>query len=322
MNEFEIITKIFKKLANSKTAQNLANDTAFINLNKIKNLVISKDVFIEDVHFLKEDGGFKIASKLLRTNLSDLAASGATPLYYMLGFSKNNNLDSKFISDFARGLKELQKKYNISLIGGDTVNSDKLIFSITILGQVPGNYSLDRNQAKAGDLIFTSGTIGDAFLGRNILKNNPKANNYLTKRHFFPSPRLDLGQNLISKKLTKCAIDISDGLIGDLNHLCQESKLDATIFLDKIPLSNSAKKILKENSQLKIENLISGGDDYELLFSINPQNEKKLLKLAKTLKISLTKIGNFKQARTKKPKITILDSNNCQIKINKMGYEH
>lgn len=318
MKEFQLIEKYFRPLTNSnEAAQNLENDTAQISFKNDGNLVISKDIFVEDVHFLQSDGGFKIASKLLRTNLSDIASSGATPLYYMLGFSKNKNTPEKFISDFAQGLKSVQDEFKLSLIGGDTVNSEKLFFSITIFGTLDNKKTLARNQAKSGDLIFTSGTIGDAFLGLTT-----KFDDFVTKRHFFPTPRVNLGKKLLEKELSKCATDISDGLLADLNHICQSSKLDAEVFLDKIPLSSSAQKSLQNDKKLKILDLISGGDDYELIFTVDPKNEEEIVTLSKNLDLKLTNIGQFTKPLNSTAEVTLRGTDNQKINIKKFGYEH
>lgn len=318
MKEFQLIEKYFKPLTKScQASQNLADDVAKISLKKDQKLVISKDIFVEDVHFLRADGGFKIASKLLRSNLSDLASSGATPLYYMLGFSKNKNTDEKFLREFVRGLKSIQDEFNLCLIGGDTVKSDKLFFSITIFGWIKKDKILSRNQAKEGDLIFVSGTIGDAFLG---LKN--AHDSYLRERHFFPTPRISLGKKLLKENLSLCAIDVSDGLLADLTHICKASELAAEINLKEIPLSKSAQKFLQKNSQIKILDLISGGDDYELIFAVNPKNREKIVKLSKGLKLDLTCIGSFTKSSNKKFSVTLRDEKNQKIAIKKLGYEH
>jgi len=318
MREFQLIEKFFKPLTNGhKAAQNLADDVAKISPKKDEELVISKDLMVEDRHFLLKDGGFKIASKLLRSNLSDLAAAGTTPLYYMLGFSKNKNTDEKFLKEFARGLKSVQDEFNLCLIGGDTVSSEKLVFSITIFGAIKKGKTLSRNQAKAGDLIFVSGTIGDAFLGLQGTSDK-----FLQNRHFFPTPRIELGKKLCEKNLSKCAIDVSDGLFADLNHICGSSKLQAEISLEQIPLSKSAQKILQKNSKITRLQLFSAGDDYELIFSANAKNYKKITELANALKLQLTCIGKFTKSVNKKFGITLLDKENQKIKIEKLGYEH
>ena len=302
MKEFQLIEKFLKPLTkNHRAAGELKDDIA-----QISDLVISKDMFVEDVHFLRSDGGFKIASKLLRTNLSDLASVGSTPAYYMLGLAKNKNIDEKFLRDFARGLKSVQDEFKLSLIGGDTVSSDKLFFSITIFGRAKKGKTLSRSAAKDGDLIYVSGKIGEAFLGRTTRKSKK-----FLDRHFFPSPRIELGKNLLEKNLSKCAIDVSDGLLADLKHLCEASKLAAEINLEQIPLP----KLSNENPL----DLISAGDDYELIFSINPRNQKKISILSKQMGLDLTCIGKFTAA--KKQDIT-LRKEGKKIMIKKLGYEH
>lgn len=326
MAEFQIIEKYFKPLTKShKAAQELRDDVAIIPQKKDETLVVSKDVFVENVHFLLTDGGFKIASKLLRTNLSDLAAAGAKPLYYLLGFSVTKNTDQKFLEEFADGLKSVQDEFDVCLIGGDTVSSEKNFFSITIFGGIKNGQALSRNCAKPGDLIFVSGSIGDASIGlaysRNMLPLSNKLKKYFLGRHFFPTPRIELGKKLLEKKLSQCAIDISDGLLADLRHICLASGLDAEIFLDKIPFSAAAKR-----NKFDPMELISAGDDYELIFAANPKNVKKISALSKLLKLDLTCIGNFKKSPENKFEITLRSSSSPtsgeKIKIKKFGYEH
>ena len=341
MLEFEFINKILlpltqnSKLTKKNPSQNLEDDVALINFNKDSDLIISKDIFIEDVHFLKSDGAQKIASKLLLTNLSDIASSGGKPLYYMMGFTKNSTLDDDFYREFGEALKILQQKYKLFLIGGDTSNSAKLFYSITIFGIVKKNKILSRKNAKNGDLIFVSNSIGEAFLGLDIkLKNLKKLEKYQQKlldKHFYPQPRIELAQKLISQNLSQCATDISDGLIADLSNICKASKLNAEIYLSQIPLSNEAKIYLKNNPNINLIELLSGGDDYELIFAVNPKNLNKINILAKKLKLNLTYIGKFfeKSNYQKNKNFNVFlfpnEQNKSQenlIAISKKGYEH
>ncbi len=379
MDEFEIIDKYFKILTNnSSAARNLEDDVAKIKVPANQELVVSKDLMIENVHFLKKDGGYKIASKLLRSNLSDLAASGAKPAYYMLGFSKNSTIDEDFIKDFVFGLKDTQKEFGICLIGGDTVKSDKaLVFSITIFGYAPKNKILSRNKANNKDLICVTGYIGDAYLGlklatRNLIchphsllyhthtthchprarREDPSFNNYdvcemdprlrgddkresgydkpiynyLLNRHYFPTPRINFARNLIKNNLSSAAIDISDGLIADLNHMCKASKVGAIIYKNKIPLSKAAKMFVKDNKETNFIDLISGGDDYELVFSIKAKNLLKVMELAKKSKILVSCIGSFKEIdldqKDSKLLVELYDENENKIIISKYGYQH
>ena len=330
LDEFEIIKKYFLPLTNqSKQAAGLNDDAAFIDISPNKELVISKDLIVEDIHFYLRDGGYNIASKLLRANLSDLAASGAKPLYYMLGFSKNKNLQEKFIADFCLGLKDSAAAYKLFLIGGDSVSTaDKLFFSLTIFGEIKKGRRLSRNQAIDGDLIFISGNIGDAFLGlaisqEKITNATNSAKKYLLKRLYQPTPRIELGINLLTKKLANAAIDISDGLFADLRHICCASKLDAIIYQNQIPLSKTAKSILKTNSNFNIADLASSGDDYELIFTADKKNKDKIIALGKKIGIKITAIGEMKKRSDKTDsEVILLDKKNQKIDIHKYGYLH
>jgi len=337
MKEFNLIDKFFKPLcSNNKLDRNLSDDTASIQLKNDEELVISKDIFIENIHFKFSDGAFNIATKLLATNLSDIASSGAKQVSYMLGVGKNSRLDEKFFNEFCRGLKYCQKKFKINLIGGDTVNSPTIFFSLTIFGVSKKNKILSRKNAEVGDLIYTSGTIGDAGLGLHLLTQKKYNFKYLISRHLNPSARLDLGQNLLEKKLSKCAIDVSDGLLADLKKICEASQVCAKIYFDKIPFSIQAKKYLKLNSSFNKLDLLSSGDDYELIFSIKKNCQKKILDLANKLKVNLTCIGEFiaveeknnyniylQKEILKKDKLTKTNKKQLEsIKIVKLGYEH
>ncbi len=325
--EFDLIKKYFLPLVHSKFAYNLQNDVAKISVPKGYQLVVSKDVMVENVHFLKQDGGYKIASKLLLTNLSDLASSGAKPLYYMLGFSKNNSLDENFFQQFSLGLDNLQKKFKISLIGGDTVLADPLVFSITIFG-ITKNI-LHRNKAKEQDLIFVSGNIGDAGLGLILSQqsqlNLPKYASKLLQAHFFPTPQIALGFNLSQLKLSNTAIDISDGLLADLKHICNNSSLDAHIFFDKIPISASAKKFLANNKQHDPLNLLASGDDYQLIFAVKPKNQQKILDLSKKLRLNVSCIGFFSKKSQNQAQVFLFENHTTSAKsifYQKIGYQH
>lgn len=323
LSEFDIIQKFFKPLAtNGKMSQDLSDDVAKIDLKEDQQLIISKDMIVQDVHFKLSDGAKNIAKKLLLSNLSDIASSGAKPLCYVLGFSKNKHVDQEFIEEFVKGLKSVQNEYKISLIGGDTVKSKQLIFSVTIFAAIKKNKNLSRLKAKNNDLIFISGSIGDAYIGLNNEKYKLTAadKKFFLNRHLSPNPRVKLGQELVKNNLSKCAADISDGLLADLNHICNSSNLGAIIHQDKIPFSKPAQKLLKKHPNLFLK-LISAGDDYELIFSANEKDYDKIQKLSKRLDINLTCIGKFTK-KNNSQQISLLDSKSKIINIDKYGYEH
>lgn len=346
MKEFEIIKNKFLPLSQPIPSQvnqnpkkqilnsfNFSDDVSLIKKSN-NNFIVSKDIFIENVHFLRSDGGEKIAQKLLLTNISDIASSGGEPLFYFLGFTKNSNLKNKFYDDFALGLKKIQEKFNIVLAGGDTSNSNQLFYSVTIFGAVDDKKILLRKNAVAGDLIYVSNHIGDAFLGLDIKLKKPKKllhfHKKLLDKHFYPIPRINLSKILSQKQISKCATDISDGLIADLEHICEASNLIAEIDLSKIPISADSKKYLQENQHLKILDLISGGDDYEIIFSSHPDNAKKINQLSQELNLKLTCIGKFLKNNSKKT----MNSKNSKVKLyqdftskklikfSTKGYEH
>ncbi|MDA7705093.1 thiamine-phosphate kinase [Rickettsiales bacterium] len=322
MKEFDIIEKHFKKLAiNSQLSCDLGDDTANIILPDNQKLVISKDIMAQDTHFRREYGGHKIAYKLLSSNLSDLAASGAKPHSFMLGFTKNDTIDDQFIISFCNALRDLSEKYNISLIGGDTISSkSQLFFSITVFGTIAKNKKLSRNNAKNGDLIFMSGNIGDSYIGLQILENkikitDQKIKDYFLSKHFYPNAQIDLGQKLSEYNLANSAIDISDGLFADLQHICNNSQLMANIFIDKIAISSHAKDL-----NLNIMDLCQAGEDYELIFTAKKENKQKIQKLSQDLNLKITEIGFLEQNLDSK--IKLFDHNNKEVKIKKYGYEH
>lgn len=331
MKEFDVVKEFFLPLTNNHNfCQGLIDDVASIEIKESEQLVVSKDVFVEDTHFYQKDGGFNIAAKLLLTNLSDIAASGAKPLCYMLGFSKNRQTNKKFCEQFANGLKTVQNQYKIFLLGGDTVGSKNgLFFSITIFGVAKKGEVLKRSQAEDGDLIFVSGTIGDAGLGlierKKELTETKNYQKQLIKRHYLPTPRIALGNFLLKNKLSKCAIDVSDGLLSDLRHLSFGSNLTAKIFFDQIPISVSANKFLDANPTHSRLNLLSSGDDYELIFAAQKSKKGQIVELAKSLNISISEIGYFYKTASK-PTIELFDSSSNSapraIRIKKFGYEH
>jgi thiamine-monophosphate kinase len=326
-NEFEIIEKYFLPLTNGvKAAGLLADDVATIEIGKGKELLVSKDMMVEDIHFSKSYGAYNIACRLLKTNISDIAASGGKPLYYLLGFSQNEKSDEKFIKEFCRGLRDVGKEFGVSLIGGDSVSvKDKLCFSVTVFGEVKKGKALKRGAAQDGDLLFVSGNIGDAFLGLQLVQDKISCSNKnhkaaLISRHLQPSPRIDLGMKLVKLGLSKSAIDISDGLFAELLHICKASKLEAVVEQRKIPISDAAKFCLSKNDNIDPSQLFCGGDDYELLFTASSSNRAKIETLSKKLGLKISCIGYLQKAI--QSQIKLLDEDGQLIKIKNYGWQH
>ncbi len=333
MKEFEIIEKFFKPLTKvysnknfELASKNLSDDCAYLNFsNPNKNTVISKDISLEDIHFNFNDGAFNIASKSLLANLSDLSSSGAKPIGYFLAIGYDDRADNNFFSSFCQSLQVIQEKYNISLFGGDCSRSKNGIFiSITIIGQATKGLELLRQNAQENDEIYVSGNIGDSFLGLKVKsqKLNCEFNDYFLQKHFLPCPKVEFAHDLSRNNLAKCAIDISDGLISDLSHICNNSNLSAKISLESIPFSNNAKKIMQIHSFNK-QDLITGGEDFELIFTAKASNKENIFTLAKKHNLSLNIIGKMvKNDGSGHNKVEIYDKYENIILINKKGYEH
>ena len=318
--EFDLISRYFAPLSSQGApAFGLTDDAAILSPPAGKDLVFTKDALVADVHFIANDPADLIARKALRVNLSDLAAMGAEPLGYLLALAlpKNREDIEGWVARFAAGLKKDQDEFGWSLFGGDTVSTaGPLMISITAIGAVEPGKALRRNGAQAGDDIYVSGTLGDAALGLKCLKKDiTPADKHLTDRYLLPRPRLTLGQSLSG--IATSALDISDGLAGDIRHICALSGLGAEIKAELIPLSVAAGKTLESFPLYK--NLIwNGGDDYELLFTAPEHAADDIVELSKSLGLSLAKIGRMRQEKT----IAILSGDGSNLLQDEQGYRH
>lgn len=317
MDERGIIDTLFKPLAaKGAPAFGLENDTAIYTPPPGYDLVITKDVMIEGVHFLDGEDGRGVARRLLRSNLSDLAAAGAKPVGYLLGLMGKETIEGKWLKAFAAALKKDQNKFGITLFGGDTTSGSKsLSLSLTALGTVKSGRASTRLGAKAGDLVFVSGTIGDATLGLECLKGNLPVNEHLIGRYQNPEPRLALGQNLVG--LASAVIDISDGLVLDAENLCRASGVGARLDLGKVPLSAAA-KTWAGGDQDKLTRLVTAGDDFELLFTVAPESREKIESISKKAGLPITLIGEIAENRT----VEVIGRNGAAIPIKTPGYRH
>jgi len=241
LGEFALIAKLFAPLAKSAGAFGLLDDVATLLVPQGRELVAKVDAIVEGVHFFRDDPAALVAKKALRVNLSDLAAKGASPIGYLLSLSVAPWCDDDWLTRFAAGLAEDQAKFAISLLGGDTTGTPgALTVSITALGAIEAGRTIRRAGAKAGDLVFVSGTIGDAGAGLALLKReagplSPSERETLIGRYRVHEPRLALGQRLIG--MASASLDVSDGLIADLGHIAEVSRVRVSIDAPRIPLS-------------------------------------------------------------------------------------
>ena len=317
MNEFELIKNYFQKLSKkSPGALNLNDDVFFDKKNR---LVVSVDTYTEGNHFIDFKKPELVIKKIIRSSISDLVCKGVKPKYYFISGSGNKKSFSRSnLSKISKALNQEQNKYKIFLSGGDTVFSNKLSFTITSIGFA--NNIIYRNNAKINDDIYVSGNLGDSYLGLLVLKNNFKLNQKLKKyfinQYFMPNIQIQLTDKI--NKFANTSIDISDGLLADLDKMINNQKLSYKLFLKDIPISNNLKKVLDFKKLPKI-NYISKGDDYQVLFTA-PKNKMRIIeKIALNTRVKLTKIGSI-QSYVKKS--SIVDDKNVQITLKNKGYFH
>ena len=317
MNEFQLIKRYFSKLSmKNKSSLNLNDDVFF---DKKTKTVISVDTYVEGVHFKNFDKPDQVIKKILRSSISDLICKGVKPKYYFISGSGNNkNFSNINLDKISKSLKKEQIKYKIQLSGGDTVFSNKLSFSITSIGF--SKKIIFRNQAKLNDDIYVTGDIGDSFIGLKVLNNKIRLNNnlkrYFIKKYYQPDLHLALTNSLLA--FANTSIDISDGLIADLEKVLNNQRLSYKIFFDKIPISNNLKRLISQK-KCKKNLAISHGDDYQILFTASPNKSRIVKKTAKSLGIKISKIGIICSDLVKSE---IIDQKGKKIAIKDKGYYH
>lgn len=295
--EFERIAQFFAPLTEGfPGAFGLTDDAAVITPPPGRDLAVTTDTMVAGVHFLGDEAPGLIAAKLLRVNLSDLAAMGATPLAYTLNVALPSNIDDDWLKAFADGLKADQRAFDISLAGGDSVSTPgPVTLTVTAIGSVETGRALRRSGAQAGDIVYVSGTIGDGALGLKLLRGaltglSMEHYDELIGRYRLPRPRIGLGARLLG--LASAAIDISDGLVADLGHILDASGTGAEIEAATMPLSKPAAAALRGDAGL-METILTGGDDYELLFTVAPGYAGRVAAVASDLALPLTPIGRI-----------------------------
>ena len=317
MNEFDLIKNYFQKLSQkSPSSLNLNDDVFFDKKNK---LVVSVDTYTEGNHFINFKKPELVIKKIIRSSISDLICKGVQPKYYFISGSGNKKTFSKSnLSKISKSLNQEQKKYKITLSGGDTVFSNKLSFTITSIG-----FSKDiiyRNKAKINDDIYISGNLGDSYLGLLVLKNKIKLNQllrkYFTAQYFMPNIQLRLADQI--KKFANTSIDISDGFLADMDKMINTQKLSYKLDLKKIPISNNLKKVLNLKKLSKI-NYISNGDDYQVLFTASRNKRRIIKKISTSYRIKLTKVGSIQSIAKKS---CIIKDKNSIVSIKNKGFFH
>jgi len=315
-SEFALIAELFAPLAKSAPgALGLTDDAALIAPPPGYELVITTDTLVEGVHFLADDPAASIAKKALRVNLSDLAAKGAEAAGYLLALSLPRTVDMNWLRAFAKGLSEDQRLFDVLLHGGDTTSTPGPIsITITAFGFVPQGMMIRRGGAKPGNLVFVSGTIGDAGAGLEAIKTKTEGHAYLKERYGEPSPRMKLGRAL--RGMASAALDVSDGLLADLAHIAEISGVRIEIDASRIPLSQELRALWGDDCVVRAA---SSGDDYEIAFTV-PDNRQGLVKeIAKgRASTSITEIGRVVAGQG----VVLLVENAREIPVLRAGYTH
>ena len=320
-SEFDLIATYFAPLSKAEPGSfGLTDDAAVLTVGDGMELVSTADCLVSGVHFLPDDPAESIALKLLAVNISDLASMGAAPRFFMLTAAFPREIDESWIAAFASGFKRGQDTFGGCLVGGDTVSTDgPLTLTLTALGEVSKGQALRRSGAKAGDRLYLSGPIGDAFLGLQVLQGKhaelpDSQRTALIEQYRTPTPRTKLGAAL--RGLASACIDISDGLAADLKHLCEMSSAGAEVEVEKIPLSPEAQSLVSKG-QVEIQHLLSGGDDYELLFSVPKGKHVQLETLAASTGCPVFNIGVVKETA----EIIFKDGGEV-VEFDRTGYRH
>ncbi|GHF29091.1 thiamine-monophosphate kinase [Kordiimonas sediminis] len=309
--EFKRIETYFRPLAGLE-GLSLLDDASLISPPEGVDLVVTKDILIENVHFLSSDPADTLARKALAVNLSDLAAKGADPYLYYLGLAVPSGVSDDWFAAFAQGLADMQDTYSLSLAGGDTTRSpDAIMLSITLIGTVPKGGMIQRSTARVGDLVCVSGTLGDGALGLLAAQGNIPANQHLLENYQRPVPRQDMVP--IIRKVATASADISDGLLADLGHICTASGVGAVVRQAALPISDDANAVLASMPEYR-PLIWSGGDDYELVFTVPAQYRAEL----ESGHAAVSIIGEIIDGA----EVTLLDLDNNPVKVSRSGFQH
>jgi thiamine-monophosphate kinase len=324
--EDRLIARYFRPLATHPGALGLLDDAATITPPPGSDVVLKADAIVGGVHFLADDPPDMIAKKALRVNLSDLAAKGASPAGFLLSLALPQALGADWLEGFARGLGEDAEAYRCPLLGGDTDRTPgPVTISIAAFGILPCGTMVRRRGARPGDLVVVTGTIGDAALGL-LLRRDPdtaigwqldhRQRDHLVERYLLPQPRNVIAEAL--RQRASAAMDVSDGLVGDLGKLCVASAIAADIEVARVPLSGAARKALAGDPSL-IETVLTGGDDYEVVATVPAESRDALMAAAKAAGVALTEIG---MVRTDRPGVHFLDRVGKPLLFKKPSFSH
>ena len=292
MTEFSIIEEFCHGVGpdHAETSLSVGDDAAIVSVPRGMEMAISVDTMVCGVHFFADVSPSKLAHKILAVNLSDMAAMGAEPKWATMALSISR-FDNAWLRAFSNTLKAIANRFNVQIVGGDTTQGP-LNLSITIMGLLPKGEAIRRSGAIPGDDVYVSHYLGDAALGLAVLETKASLSDagkaYVVSRLETPEPRVKLGQAL--RGVASSCLDISDGLIGDLRHICKQSDVSIHINADLVPLSEVYQSFITNSGSLDLA--LNGGDDYELAFTANPGQRAKIDAIANQQGVLLTRVGS------------------------------
>lgn len=320
--EFDRIDRLFAPLAAGfPGALGLTDDAALIRPAAGCDLVVTTDTIVSGVHYIGDELPDLVARKLLRVNLSDVASMGARPLAYTLNIALPSDIGDDWLESFVAGLAADQKEFGVSLIGGDSVSTPgPVTLTVTAFGEVAAGKAVRRSGAQPGDTLYVTGTIGDGALGLKAVRGQLGAlssahRDYLVERYRLPRPRVFLGPLLSG--LAHAAVDVSDGLVADLGHIADRSDVAAIVDAASVPLSTAAAAVLEQGPELR-DTVLSGGDDYELLFTAPAAARDEVASLASDLELSITAIGRIEAGTG----VRVIDADGEEIALASRGFVH
>ena len=301
LSEFEVIRRYFDRAPNSALL-GVGDDCAILRPNAGLELAVTTDMLVEGRHFAPDADARALGHKALAVNLSDLAARGAAPRWALLAIGLPS-VDEAWLERFSAGLFALAERFGVELVGGDTTRATSRTITMVALGEVPAGVALYRSGARAGDDIWVSGELGGAALAlrRPEIKE-------VAKRLHEPEPRVELGERL--RGLARSAIDVSDGLVGDLGHIVERSQLGARLHYDRIPRPRAF--VMLGDPDLERDCVLSGGDDYELVFTAAVESRDALASLAREIDLPLSRVGSMVEGE---PKLTVLDADGREVRF-------
>jgi thiamine-monophosphate kinase len=316
LSEFEIIKRYFTQPARGAVL-GVGDDAAILRARRGAELVVTADMLVAGRHFRRDADPERLGHKALAVNLSDIAAMGAVPRWATLSVALPA-ANERWLAAFARGFLRLARRHGVDLVGGDTTRGP-LNISVQVMGEVPAGQALRRDRARVGEDVWVSGALGDAALAlaAGRLRLAPREQRALTTKLDMPTPRIGLG--LALRGVARSAIDVSDGLVADLGHICERSRVAAVVQFERIPVSPMLGRY--RDRPLARAAVLAGGDDYELVFTAAPGQRDAIARISRRLRVRLTRIGSITRPR-RGQQVTVIGPDGRPMILAKTGYKH